>query len=163
MLSNDQYIADLKYVKSLFEKDYNGLNIEVSKLNGMTNRNYLAKINHEQFVVRVAGVMTEQLINRKNEGFNSKLVSDININVKTLYFDDKKGTKIVPFLSNATAFTHQTIKGLNHIKLIAKKIKQLHNSNIQFINEFNVFNEFDKYMSLLKNKDLFFKSTPPIL
>lgn len=155
-------MENINIIKSLFNHPND--NLTITKLGGMTNKNYLVSNikGGGEFVVRIAGSMTYKLINRENECFNSIVTSKKGINVETIFFDKNTGTKVTSFLPNAISLTHKSIKNKKTIQSIAKKIKELHFSNIVFNNEFNVFSEFEKYLGLLKNKDLFFSSTPYI-
>lgn len=131
--------------------------IKISFLGGMTNKNYLATISKdEQLVVRIPGIMTENLINRNNEAKNSLLMSKQGLNVKTYFFDAQSGIKITKYLNNSQTLDHQSIKDFSNLRLIAQQLKILHSSSVQFENKFNLFSEFDKYLSLLKNKSSFY-------
>ena len=134
--------------------------LDVSFLGGMTNKNYLAKviINNEpdEIVVRIPGAMTQCLISRKNEAVNSSITSQYKFNVDTYFFDDKSGIKITKFLKDSKTLDHTTIRDNDNLIKVSKRLKELHSSNIKFNNEFNVFREYDEYLKLLKNKEIFF-------
>ncbi len=144
------------------------LKIDLSKvesvnfLGGMTNQNYLAKVidttsQVQEYVLRVPGAMTQSLISRKNEASNSKITSDYKFNVETCYFDAKTGIKITKYLKDSKTLDHESIKNTEVIIDVANNLKKLHSSDIKFENEFNVFTKYDDYLSLLKEKDKFFK------
>ncbi len=137
----------------------NEIGVKVSFLGGMTNKNYLISTEGrgDLFVFRLPGVMTENFIKRENESVNSLIMSEKGFNVETCFFDAKTGIKITKFLENSEALNHQSIKKLSNLKKIAKRLKELHSISVEFNGEFNIFIEFDKYISLLKNKDLFYK------
>ncbi|MCF7530282.1 phosphotransferase [Neisseria lisongii] len=145
---------------NLIEKifpNYNGSNAQVNFLGGMTNKNYLIILDNQKYVVRIPGAMTDKLINRYSEADNSIKASNIKINVETYFFDKETGIKVTKFLTNSTALCHNTIKQRNNLKKIADTLATLHNSKIELNNEFNVFEEYQHYLSLLKNKNAFFE------
>ncbi|MDP8036158.1 phosphotransferase [Pasteurella atlantica] len=129
----------------------------------MTNQNYLVCTKNKlNYVLRVPGAMTERLIERDYESVNSLLMSEQQFNVETCFIDANSGIKITKYLSNSTALDHSTIKAYSNLELIAKTLKKLHCSTVIFANEFNVFNELDKYVGLLKNKHSFYEYSKDI-
>ncbi|MDP8034179.1 MULTISPECIES: choline kinase family protein [Pasteurellaceae] len=135
----------------------------ISFLGGMTNQNYLVCTKNKlNYVLRVPGAMTERLIERDYESVNSLLMSEQQFNVETCFIDANSGIKITKYLSNSTALDHSTIKAYSNLELIAKTLKKLHCSTVIFANEFNVFNELDKYVGLLKNKHSFYEYSKDI-
>lgn len=155
-------MLDLDFIISLFKSLGYKNKIDIKRLNSMTNKNYLVFCDDNMYVIRIAGAMSQNLVIRENESFNSSLMSKIGINVNTIYFDAKTGVKITKYLPQALTFNHQSIKEEKALKLISKRVKELHRSKVNFNNEFNVFVEFEKYLNLLKNKNSFFDSTPLI-
>ncbi|MDC9603971.1 choline kinase family protein [Xenorhabdus griffiniae] len=118
----------------------------------MTNTNYLIFIDNKEMVLRIPGKATENFINRYNEKTNSELMSSLGINVNVLYFDHHTGIKITKYIKNSSALSPKTAKSKDNILLISHKLSELHKSDFKFNNHFNVFNEFNHYWSLLKNK-----------
>lgn len=131
--------------------------LNITFLGGMTNKNYLLETKENRYVIRVPGAMTSELISRHNEALNSMIMSDSGFNADTCYFNAESGVKITKYLPQHEALDHKTVRNKDNLRTIAEKLYSLHNSGIQLKNEFNVFSEFEKYISLLKNKDLFFK------
>lgn len=142
---------------------------DASFLGGMTNKNYLITISYDKssgrgkrYVLRIPGAVTDSIITRDNEFFNSQLMSQMKFNVETNYFNPNDGIKITTYLEHSQQLTHQIISNEKYLNAIANKLSLLHNSELVFKNEFNVFDEFDKYISLLKNKELFYQYHPRI-
>lgn len=149
-------------VKNVFP-DTEMSDTEIMYLGGMTNKNYIINIDNTKYVLRVPGAMTQELINRSYESINSVKASEININVGTYFFDEKTGIKVTYFLENSYSLTHQNIRNYDFLAKIAKKLKLLHQSAVQFYNRFNVFNEYKHYFSLLKNKNDFYQYHPEMI
>jgi len=52
----------------------------VQALGGMTNINYQASVSNEQYIVRIPGLGTDQLINRREEKNNLEIGVQLGIN-----------------------------------------------------------------------------------
>ncbi len=153
---------NIKKVEEIVKKVFNLTSsrvLNISFLGGMTNKNYLVSFEDKDYslVVRLPGAMTENFINRDHEAVNSLIMSQKGFNVQTCFFDAKSGVKITKYLQNSEALDHKTIRDLSNLKQIALKVKELHSENIELKGKFQVFCEFDKYINLLKNKQLFYE------
>jgi len=78
-------------------------------------------------------------------------------NVHTQYFDATSGVKMTEFLEDSISLTRENVCNDENIRQIAMRLYQLHNSKIIFKNEFNVFEKFNQYMRLLRDKNIFFQ------
>ncbi|OAM31701.1 choline kinase family protein [Eikenella corrodens] len=123
-----------------------------SSIGGMTNQNYLVTIDNIQYVLRIPNKINSLLINRNYEEYNSKLASDIGVNVNTLYFNSKTGVKLTEYLHESRVLKKTDILDDFIVKEISKTFLNLHNAGCKFINRFNVLSEFNYYISLLKDK-----------
>ena len=123
---------------------------EVSLAGGMTNKNYLVKITGDEYILRMPGNGTESMINRINEKYNSTLANKLDIDTDILYFDEISGIKISKLIEDAETINSQTAKREENMELIASTLRKLHNSGVEFKNEFNVFKEVEKYEYLLE-------------
>ena len=128
-----------------------------SSIGGMTNQNYLVTIDNIQYVLRIPNKINSLLINRNYEEYNSKLVSDIGVNVNTLYFNSKTGVKLTEYLHESRVLKKTDILDDFIVKEISKTFLNLHNTGFKFINRFNVLSEFNYYISLLKDKNRLLK------
>ncbi|PQQ29165.1 choline kinase [Photorhabdus hindustanensis] len=140
-----------QFVAKLFKLEVND-KFEISVIGGMTNSNYLVKLNNQEIVLRVPGRKTECFINRYHEKVNSELTSSLGINVPVFYFDHNTGLKATKFLSGSETLSPINARNSANIPLISKQLKYLHQSDLAFNNSFNVFTEFHRYWSLLHNK-----------
>lgn len=122
--------------------------LEVKPFGGMTNKNYKATIDDDEFVVRVSGAGTQDMINRLEEKQNSELVSHLGINPEQLYFDETTGLKIARFIPEAETLNPKTAKRPENLKLVADTLKKLHTSEIEMVNEFNTFKTLSIYEQL---------------
>ncbi|CDF97983.1 choline kinase family protein [Avibacterium paragallinarum] len=130
----------------------------------MTNSNYLLYTeDNQKYVLRLPNQINSLLINRKYEQCNAKLASDININinininVETIYFNKITGVKLTKYIDDGMTLSKDSFKDQVILSMVIRTIHNLHNSQIRFNNDFNVFSEFDYYLSLLKNKNYLLK------
>lgn len=123
---------------------------EISPAGGMTNKNYLVNITGEKYILRIPGNGTESMINRVNEKYNSTLANELDIDTDILYFDEVSGIKLSKLIEDAETINSQTAKREENMELIASILRKLHNSGVEFKNEFNVFKEVEKYEYLLE-------------
>lgn len=148
---------DLKRMDHLKKELVRELDIKIEDIRsieaagGMTNKNYKVDINGELFILRIAGVGTENMINRVNERNNSIIGSILGLNTDTLYFNERTGVKVSKFIDNAETLNPATAKKENNMEIVAGLLKKLHFSCVDFDNEFNVFREIEKYEKLVKD------------
>ncbi|MFK4997131.1 phosphotransferase [Bacillus sp. N9] len=92
------------------------------------------------------------MINRSNEFENAMIGYEIGINVEQIYFNEKTGLKVTRCIDGAEAFTRQTARKLEHMKLVADALRKLHHSGLVMKNQFNVFAEIELYEHLIRQK-----------
>lgn len=143
-------------------KDIMGLSDNMIKkfsfAGGMTNTNFLVKLENASYILRMPGACTQTMISRKNERYNSKLATLMGLNPEMIYFNGKSGVKISEFIENAETLNPTTAKQESNMMLITDILKKLHNSKFEFQNDFNVFLEYQKYKSIAdKSKINYYK------
>lgn len=124
---------------------------EVVPAGGMTNKNYRICVKGVRYILRVAGIGTEYMINRNTEMFNSAIASEKGFNVEVPYFNIETGVKISKFIENAETLTHRSIKKEENLKQVTDILRNLHEcEDFHMDNEFNMFRELEKYETILK-------------
>jgi thiamine kinase-like enzyme/choline kinase/predicted transcriptional regulator len=123
---------------------------EIVPAGGMTNKNYKVSIGNKNYILRVPGAGTEEMINRFEEKSNSRLANELRLDTEILYFDEISGIKISEFIENAETLNATTAKREGNMKLTSSILKKLHDSGIIFENTFNVFEKIEHYENLLK-------------
>lgn len=119
--------------------------INIIRLNSLTNSNYKVETKKGDFIVRLAGEATKNVINRKDEKNNILLANKLNLESELLYFDIKTGLKISKFLSNCITLTPSLAKENENMKNIAKSLYNLHNCNINMCCSFNIIEKLNLY------------------
>ena len=98
-----------------FDSEYQA----IRRLGGLTNRSYkIIRKNGMEYVVRIPGEGTENLINRRDERTSTKLGCKLNIDSELLYFGDD-GTKVMKFISNSQPMSAQVLQKQEIIKQAA--------------------------------------------
>ncbi|MDF2567833.1 MAG: biosynthesis choline kinase, partial [Oscillospiraceae bacterium] len=126
----------------------------IDSAGGMTNNNYKAKINDQDYILRIPGKGTEDMISRKNEYFNSKIGSLLGINVNCVYFNEQTGIKLTEYIKNAETLTPSTAKLENNMKLTTEILRKLHTSGMELNNEFDVFKEIASYEDIISKNEI---------
>ncbi|WP_369901768.1 winged helix-turn-helix transcriptional regulator [Bacillus manliponensis] len=123
---------------------------EIQPFGGMTNTNFKVIANEKEYVLRVPGSGTEEMISRHDEKVNAKVASDLSIDAELLYFNAETGVKLAEFIENAETLNPKTARRSDNMMLTASVLKQLHTSGAIMQSEFNVFEKIEHYETLLK-------------
>jgi len=116
---------------------------------GMTNTNYFATVDGKEYILRIPGACTDEMINRKSEQHNAALASTLGINPQTVYFNTDTGIKITECIRNANTLNGKTAKLESSIKKTTAILKKLHQSDVRLYGSFSVQIEYEKYKSLI--------------
>lgn len=122
----------------------------IKRAGGMTNRNYFITINSEEYVVRLPGYGTSELINRKTERANLEFATKLGINPKLIYFNEKTGMKITKKVPNVINLTPVLAKKNSLMKEIANLFKIVHGANETMQNDFKLFSLMNHYWELVR-------------
>lgn len=117
---------------------------------GMTNLNYFVTVGSDQYVVRLAGYGTEELVNRKTEKANLNFATNLGINPKLIYFNEKTGMKITEKVNQAITLTPNLAKDVDWMPAIANVFKTVHYSGKRLVNEFKLFDLMEHYWKITK-------------
>ncbi|WP_080843974.1 phosphocholine cytidylyltransferase/choline kinase family protein [Cytobacillus gottheilii] len=120
----------------------------IEPFGGMTNKNYKMIINDEDWVVRVAGLGTGRLINRREEKINSNIAVDMGVYPEILYFDEHGGLKISKMIPNAETLNVKTAKRMDMMQLIKDLLRKVHDSDKIIPNDFDFFDKLCQYEQL---------------
>ena len=75
----------------------------------------------------------------------------MGVNPEIRYFNAKTGIKLTDFVKNAETLNIATIQRHDNMKKIADIYRTIHHSKVRLKNEFNIFQEIEKYDSLIEN------------
>ena len=127
---------------------------DISRMGGLTNHTYkVAFANGDEFVVRIPGEGTEELINRRDEIVSTKLACDLGVDAELLHFGED-GAKVTRYIKNAVTMSADTIGTPEHIKQIADIYKTMHTCGVDTGVPFEVFEMAEGYEKIVFDKNV---------
>ena len=122
---------------------------EIIQIGGMSNKNFRVNFEGKSYVLRVPGPGSEGMVERTNEEFNAIEGCRMGVNPEIKYFNSKTGIKLADFVDNAETLNAGTIQRHDNLRKIADIYHQVHDSHVRLKNEFNIFQEIEKYDKLI--------------
>lgn len=112
---------------------------------GMTNRSFLFFVDGNQYIMRVPGEGTEELINREQEAFVYSKLNRLDLTDEIIYINDKNGFKISKFYSDVRVCdpTNES-----DVIICMNKLREFHELNIKVEHNFNVMDNIEFYEEL---------------
>ncbi len=139
-------VADL-LKKVLGKDDYS----DIARLGGLTNHTYhVTFANGEEYVVRIPGDGTEELIVRSDEEKSTRLACELGVDAKMLYFG-KDGSKVTEYLKNAETMSSETLKDPVHIAQVADVFNVMHSCGKDTGVPFEVFDMAAGYEKIISD------------
>lgn len=127
--------------------------VEIIQIGGMSNKNFRVNFEGKSYVLRVPGNGSEGMVERANEEFNAIEACKMGVTPEIRYFNAKTGIKLADFVENAETLNAATIQRHDNMKKIAKIYQTVHGSHIRLKNEFNIFQEIEKYDLLIQKAE----------
>jgi len=138
-----QYLADIFPGEDVSQA-------EVIQIGGMSNKNFRVNFKGRSYVLRVPGNGSDGMVERSNEEFNAIEGCKMGVNPEIRYFDAKTGIKLADYVENAETLNAATIQRHDNLRKIAEIYHKIHDTHVRLKNEFNLFQEIEKYDLLLK-------------
>lgn len=136
--------------KVLFIKEYK----MISRLGGLTNHTYKITLeNGKEYVVRIPGEGTEEMINREDERVSTQLACSLEIDTDLLYFG-KEGIKISDYIPNAITMSPESMRLEKRIKEAALIFKKLHACGRDTGVPFKIFEIAANYEKILVDNEV---------
>ena len=126
---------------------------DIAPIGGMTNKNYKIIVNGNEYVLRVPGNGTEEMISRNDEIKNAVYANKIGVDAELIYFNENTGVKISKFIENAETLSEEGSKKQYVMEMVCDILRTLHNSTIPMENNFDIYNKFEIYEDLLRQAD----------
>lgn len=131
--------------------------VDLSRMGGLTNHTYKVTLeNGDEYVVRIPGLGTEEMIVRSDEMVSTKLACDLGVDAQLLYFGEN-GSKVTRFIANAVTMSADTLHEPKHIEQVAQIFKKMHTCGVDTKVPFEVFEMAEGYEKIIcdKNVDMF--------
>jgi len=122
---------------------------KIEQMGGMSNKNFRVDYDGKSYVLRVPGNGSEGMVERSNEEFNAIEGCKLGVNPAIRYFDAKTGIKLADYVENAETLNAATVQRHDNMEKIAKIYQTVHGAKIRLKNEFNIFQEIEKYDVLI--------------
>ena len=140
-------------VKQIIESTNFCLREEIQNLSsmkaGMTNNSYSFFVAGKQYIIRIPGEGTEQLINRRYEYDVYKAIEHLDISESVQFFDPETGIKISSFLENASACN---LDDFSDIQRCMEELRRFHTQQITVSHKFDLWERITYYESLLEGQ-----------
>lgn len=140
----------ISHLKSIMGDENVPADPPIEFIGGMTNRSFKVTLPGGVYVLRIAGLGTEGMINRDNEALNSLMSARTGVAPAILHINPKTGLKLTPYIEGAQQLTAATVQRYDNIGCITEILRNLHYSGLRFNNEFNVFTELANYERLME-------------
>ena len=119
---------------------------------GMTNSSYRFKIKGEEYIIRIPGRGTRQLVNRTAEKNAYKALKGQDFCDEVLYISRRTGYKITRFIENT-----RTCDPYNEVDVRAcmDVLKRFHSLKLKTNYSFDLFSVIDKYEGLRRRPSIY--------
>lgn len=124
------------------------INITVLK-KGMTNRSFLFTCKEKQYIMRIPGEGTGQLINRAQEAEVYSAIAGKGLCDDPIYINPQNGYKITEFLNGIRVCNPLNE---NDLKRCMSRLKKFHDMKLIVKHEFDIFRQIEFYESLWQEK-----------
>ncbi len=117
---------------------------------GLNNRSFKFKCKDKYYIYRHPDVNASKVVDRKKEAAALKMAKNLGVDKTLVYIDEAEGWKISEFIKTTEEFE---FKNHQHIKLLADKLKVLHDSKENLGFTFNYQEEANKMIEYSKFVD----------
>lgn len=127
---------------------------KIERMGGLTNHTYhITLADGRDYVVRIPGEGTEQLIVRSDEKVSTELACGLGIDAKLLYFGDD-GSKVTEFIPNAITMSAEALGNECRIRKIAEIYKKIHRCGADTGVPFEVFDMASGYEKIISDMNV---------
>ena len=143
---------DLGKISALLEKVLGtGEYDKLERLGGLTNHTYHVTLKDgREYVVRIPGEGTEELIVRKDERVSTELACRLDIDAQMLYFGED-GSKVTEYVKNAITMSGQSLHDPERIRKMAAIYKKIHTCGEDTGVPFEVFDMAAGYEKIIND------------
>ena len=154
-MAKEIILEDIPVVKELMLKVLGTDNyVDLSRMGGLTNHTYKVTLkNGKEYVVRLPGEGTEEVIVRSDEKISTKLACDLGVDAQMLYFGDD-GSKVTEYIKNAVTMSAESLKNPERIKQVAKIFRKMHDCGVDTKVPFEVFQMAASYEKVIEDNNV---------
>lgn len=127
---------------------------QIERMGGLTNHTYHVTLEDgSEYVVRIPGEGTEELIVRRDEQVSTELACRLGVDADLLYFGSD-GSKVSRYIPNAITMNAELLGQEAHLCQVAELLRKLHtcgeNTNVPF----EVFDMAANYENIISNMNV---------
>ncbi len=123
----------------------------IERMGGLTNHTYHVWLDDgSEYVVRIPGEGTEELIVRSDEKLSTELACALDIDAQCLYFGED-GAKVTEYIRNAVTMSAQTIREKKYLREVASIFRKLHACGKNTGVPFEVFDMAGGYEKIIED------------
>lgn len=143
--------ADIPKLKKTLEEVFGSSEWkDIERLGGMTNHSYrITRNDGQEYLVRIPGEGTEEMINRLDERKSTELACELGIDSELLFFADD-GRKIMRFIPNPQPMNEEVMRRKENLLQAAEIFHRLHSCGIDTGVRFEVFEMADLYEKIIR-------------
>jgi len=124
---------------------------DIHRLGGMTNHSYkVTREDNNEYLVRIPGEGTEQMINRRDERKSTELGCKLGIDSELLYFGDD-GTKVMKFIKKPQDMNESVMQRKEILNQAGAIFYKLHNCGVDTGVRFEVFEMAAMYEKIIND------------
>lgn len=144
---------DIPEIEALMEKVLKTRKYKkISRLGGLTNHTYRVMLENEaEYVVRIPGEGTEEIIVRNDEMVSTTLACKLGVDAELLFFGEN-GEKVTRYIPNAITMSAEALMEPHHIEQVAEILRKMHNCGVDTKVPFEVFDMAKGYEKIIKEK-----------
>lgn len=122
---------------------------DIQRLGGMTNHSYkITREDGEEYLVRLPGEGTEEMIDRTDERKSTELGCSLGIDSPLLFFGDD-GHKVMKFISDPQPMSDEVMRKRDILHQAAEIFHKLHTCGVDTGVRFEVFEMADLYEKII--------------
>lgn len=126
----------------------------LSRMGGLTNHTYHVTLEDgREYVVRIPGEGTEEMIVRGDEKKSTTLACRLGIDAQMLYFGDD-GSKVTEYVKNAVTMSAEALHDDERIKKIAAIYRTIHDCGEDTGVPFEVFDMAATYEKIINDQNV---------
>lgn len=145
----DADIPQLRDLMQLVFGDSEWASIE--RLGGMTNHSYrVTRADGQEFLARIPGDGTEEMINRLDERKSTELACELDIDSELLYFGDD-GRKVMRFIADPQPMSEEVMQRQENLRQAADIFRRLHTCGKDTGVRFEVFEMAALYERIIRD------------
>lgn len=121
---------------------------------GMTNRSFLFTCHNKQYIMRIPGEGTDQLISRREEADVYCQIAPKHLCDDVIYMNPDNGYKITAYLEGARCCDAENEAD---VRLCMKRLRAFHEMELQVDHRFDIFGQLEFYETLWNGNPSVFK------